>query len=172
MLERERGEYTDGSVVVTARVNHPDCVLAPPENPIFFVLFTGADLQSNRPSFWPRHFAMATAAAYAAKSRLAIRDTPLTEYAIEFKDAIEQATRSMIDPSQPPKPEYYAWLWANALSFVELADMRAIEPEVTEISRAGLRATAFGLAQVGATFDQKWRWSLPSGDTLPIPAAG
>lgn len=171
LVDRTRGEYTDCALIYTAKINHPESVLSPSENPIFFCLFTAGDFTSDKPSLWPHRFAIATAAAYAAKSRVALGGTLLTNFATEFKDAIEQATRSIVDPSQAPRPDYRAWLWANALSLVELTDWRGTESELAEISRSDLRATAFGLAQVGTTLDQKWRWSVPSGDRLPISAA-
>jgi len=171
ILDRTRGEYTDGSAVYTAKIIHPACVLGPADDPIFFALFAGPDLAAHSPSLWARHCAIATATAYAAKSRLAPHDAPLTEFAITFTDAIETATRSMIDPLQTPKPGYRAWLWANALSFVQLADLQATEAELGVISRADLRATAFGLAQVGTAIDAGWRWYVPSINTVALPGA-
>lgn len=172
VLDRARGEYTDGSLVYTAKIKHPDCVLGPAGNPIFFALFAGADLPANKPSLWARHFAIATATAYAAKSRLALQGAPLTQFVTAFTDAIELATRSMVDPSQAPKPDYRAWLWANALSFVDLAELPATEAELAMIGRADLHATAFGLAQVGAAIGAGWRWYMPSTSTVPIPGTG
>jgi hypothetical protein len=171
MLDRKRGEYTDGSLVYTAKIIHPDCVPGPADNPIFFALFAGPDLASHSPPLWARHCAIATATAYAAKSRLAPHDAPLTEFAITFTDAIETTTRSMIDPLQSPNPGYRAWLWANALSFAQLADLQATEAEMAVIGRADLHATAFGLTQVGAAIDAGWRWYVPSVDTVAVSGA-
>jgi hypothetical protein len=165
LLDPLRAEYTDGSSIYIAKTNHPDDSLGPPENPIFFALFAGADLAMSEPSRWTRHFALAMATAYAASSRLASSGALVSKFTLAFTDALESATRRMIDISQPPRADYRAWLWADALSFVELAGFERPEPELLADARADLRACAFGLIHTRADLNPAWRWHSPSKGT-------
>jgi hypothetical protein len=171
LLDPLRAEYTDGSSIYIAKTNHPDDSLGPPENPIFFALFAGADLPISEPSRWTRHFALAVATAFAASSRLGSSGALVTKFALAFTDALESATRRMIDLSQPPRADYRAWLWADALSFVELAGFERPAPELLAEARTDLRACAFGLIHTRTALNPNWRWHSPSkGTPLFVPA--
>ena len=172
LLDPSRGEYTDGATVYTAAIHHPESVPGPADNPIYFLLFAAGELGAAVPSQWPRYFAIATAAAYAATSRLATDDMPATPFALAWSRVVEEVTGSLVDLSQPPRPDYRAWLWAGALSSVSMSGLPPGAEERSAAALADLRAAAsLGLAQAGAKVNLAWRWDLPSVDVRGLAAA-
>jgi hypothetical protein len=160
LLDPARGEYTDGETVYTAEIPPPDSLPSPPDNPIFFLLFSADDL-GVAPSGWARHFALATAVAYAATARLAPDDAPETPFALAWAREVEEVTGSVVDLSQPPSPAYRAWLWAGALSSVSLTGLPPDAEDRSDFARADRRAAAFGLVQAGTGVDLTFGWPTP-----------
>jgi hypothetical protein len=170
LLDSARGEYTDGATVYTAAIRHPEGVPGPSDNPLFFLLFAADSLGPASPWRWVRHFALATAAAYAAAARLAPADAPATPFALAWTREVEEASGSMVDRSQSPSRGYRAWLWAGALGSVSLSGLPPGSEEWGDAALADLRAAAFGLAQVGVGVDFAWAWPEPSADDRRRPA--
>jgi hypothetical protein len=158
VVDRSRGQYTDGVHSFTAEVKHRAGVLGPsPLQPpsIFYLLFAATELGMADPGDWYRFFAGATVACFAARKRIVPREAP---------GAIVTFARSIADEADPA---HFGWAWANAIALFETAICARSERRAKEVSEAYRRGAAFGLEEAGSLALDSWKWNTQS--LMPIP---
>jgi hypothetical protein len=169
VVDRRSGAFSDGVQTHLPVPRHPDGVVQPDsaDRPgLFYLLLAAAALGTADSGDWYRFFALATLAAFTAATGCA-PPRPLSDGpALHLAWQVDAAQAALRDPAQAELPAYRAWLWANALSFVEWSNWGRSQSRADAAARGGIDAARFGLAAAGFAIDSSWRWSVPVAGAL------
>ena len=130
---------------------------------VFYAMFSAAQFGSADEGDWYHYFVTATAAHYAASSKLTY-DIP--QGADITGASVRNVAANMQDKSIKDSAAYRGWRFANALSFLEGAGYGGSQKEVDNESRVHLQGASAGLAAVGRTPGENWKWYVPKRGSL------
>ena len=156
VVNRTRGEYSDGTATYTAAVLHRDSVLktGPFATPsIFYVLFSAAEFGSGDTGDFYRCFAAAVMAYYAAEAQTRIPAVPPSPEAEKAITRLVDAARRLRDPVREDSHAYLGWLWAVSRIFCEASTYARNASAAQSLVRTTVRGVSFGIAQAHQTID-------------------
>jgi hypothetical protein len=162
-IDRRRGAFTDG-----VQTHVPDNAGAPS---LFYLLFSPAAFGTADTGDWYRFFAIAALAAFTAGAGCT-PPRPLPEGpALRLACRVDAAQAALRQAGQRETPAYRAWLWANALSFVEWGIWGDSQARAHEAAHIAIAAARLGLELAGGRIDPAWRWAVPAASRLRDGAA-
>ena len=173
--DRRSGAFSDGVQTHLPVPRHPEGVVQPNgfDRPsLFYLLFAATALGTADSGDWYRFFALATLAALTASGDCAPPQPLADGPALHLARQVDVAQAALRDRTQADLPAYRAWLWANALSFVEWGQWGRSQQRAQEAARHGAGAARFGLATAGCRIDPSWRWLIPVAGGLRRIGAG
>jgi hypothetical protein len=173
LVNRARGEYTDGKSTHIAAVLHRNGVLKTgpfATSSIFYLLFSAAEFGPADPGDTYRFFASAAVAWYTASRQTRVPILPPSGVAGGMPQSLVDISQQMMDPALELAPAYRGWLWANAANFLEGATYSRNQAAARAVALAGLRGAGFGLREAGEPLNSIWRWHVPlAGAQLDTP---
>jgi hypothetical protein len=171
--DRLQGEYFDGARSFTARVLHREGVLCagPFASPsIFYLLFSAQVFGAVDPGDWRRYFASAALSWYIAANAPAPA-SPASPFGARWAARLDSLAQAW---TVSDTPAARAWAYANAASFLELAEFGRSANANRRAARVQLAGARFGceLASSAPPAGARWRIPVGTGAADLLDAAG